>query len=87
MRYIGRMQSVSFDMYRAPSPFGFIMKQNLHYISWGLLILTRMAITLIASPHLVTHSVFIPGLSIDRARRKLPLFYLQPRKSKEGYLT
>jgi hypothetical protein len=26
MRYIGRIQSVSFDTYREPSPLGFIMK-------------------------------------------------------------
>jgi hypothetical protein len=59
MSYIGRLQSVSFDTYRAPSPLGFIMQQTLHYISSGLLILTRLAITLIASPHLVTHSVLV----------------------------
>jgi hypothetical protein len=30
MSYIGKLQSVSFDMYRAPSPLGFIMQQTLH---------------------------------------------------------
>jgi hypothetical protein len=64
MSYIGKLQSVSFDMYRAPSPLGFIMHQNLHYISPGLLIPTRLAIALIASPHLVTHSVLVPSLSV-----------------------
>jgi hypothetical protein len=59
MSYIGKMQSVSFDMYRAPSPLGFIMQQTLHYISLGLLIPTGLAIALITSPHLVTHSVLV----------------------------
>jgi hypothetical protein len=77
MSYIGKLQSVSFDTYRAPSPLGFIMQQNLHYISLGLLISTGLAIALIASPHLVTHSVFILGLSVGHARSKLPLLYLQ----------
>ena len=79
MRYIGRLQSVYFDTYRAPPPFGFIMQQTLHYISSGLLILTRLAITLITSPHLVTHPVLVPGLSIGRARIKFPLLYIHPR--------
>jgi hypothetical protein len=30
MSYIGKLQSVSFDTYRAPSPLGFIMQQTLH---------------------------------------------------------
>jgi hypothetical protein len=30
MSYIGRLQSVSFDTYREPSPLGFIMQQTLH---------------------------------------------------------
>jgi hypothetical protein len=58
MSYIGRMQSISFDTYRAPSPFGFTMQHNLHWTSSGSLILTGLAITLIASPHMVTHSVW-----------------------------
>jgi hypothetical protein len=84
MSYIGKMQSVSFDTYRAPSPLRFIMQQTLHYISLGLLILIGLAIALIASPHLVTHLVLVPGLSVGRARSKLPLLYLQLRQSIEG---
>jgi hypothetical protein len=84
MRYIGRLQSVSFDTYRAPSPLSFIMQQNLHYISSGLLILTGLAITLIASPHVVTHSVLVLGLYVGRSRSKIPLLYLQSRQSTEG---
>jgi hypothetical protein len=84
MSYIGKMQSVSFDTYRAPSPLGFIMQQTLHYISSGLLISTGLEIALIASPHLVTHLVLVWGLSIGRERSKLLLLYLQPRESIEG---
>jgi hypothetical protein len=83
MSYIGKLQSVSFDTYRAPSPLGFIMQQTLHYISLVLLIPTGLAIALIASPHLVTHSVLVPGLSVGRARSKLPFLYLHPRQSTE----
>jgi hypothetical protein len=57
-------------------------ESTLHLI--GLLIPTGLAIALIASPHLVTHSVLVTGLSVGRARRKLPLLYLQPRQSTEG---
>jgi hypothetical protein len=64
MSYIGRLQSISLDMYREPSPLGLIMQQTLHYISSGLVILNGLAITLIASPHLVTHSVLVLGLSV-----------------------
>jgi hypothetical protein len=84
MNYIGKMQSVSFDMYRAPSPLGFIFQQTLHYISLGLLIQTGLVIALIASPHMVTHSVLVLGLFVVRARRKLPFLYLQARKSTKG---
>jgi hypothetical protein len=77
MSYVGRMQSVSFDMYRAPSPLGFIMQQTLHYISSGLLILTGLAIALIAIPHMDTHSVLVPGISVGRARSKMSLLYIQ----------
>jgi hypothetical protein len=84
MSYIGKLQSISFNMYRAPSPLGFIIKHTLHYISLGLLILIGMAITLIASPHLVTHSVLVMGLSVGRERSKIPFLYLQPRQSTEG---
>ena len=84
MSYIGRLQRMYFDIYMAPSPLRLIMQQNLHYISSGLLILTGLEITLIASPHLVTHSVLVMGLSVGRARSKLPLLYLQPRQSIEG---
>ena len=83
MRYIGKLQSVSFDTYREPSPLGFIMQQTVHYISLGLLILTRLAITLIVIPHLVTHSVLVPSLSVGLARSKFPLLYLQLRQSTE----
>jgi hypothetical protein len=76
MSYIGKLKSVSFDTYRAPSPLGFIMKQTLHYISLVLLISTGLVIALIAIPHLVTHLVLVPGLSVGRARSKLPLLYL-----------
>jgi hypothetical protein len=79
MSYIGRMQSVSFDTYRESSPLGFIMQQNLHWISSSSLILTGLAITLIASQHLVTHLVLFLGLSIGQARSKLLFLYLQPR--------
>jgi hypothetical protein len=71
MSYIGRMQSISFDTYRAPSPLGFIMQKTLYYISSGSLILTGLAITLIEIPHLVTHSVLVLGLSVGRARSML----------------
>jgi hypothetical protein len=81
MSYIGRLQSVSFDTYRTSSPMGFIFQQTLHYISSGLLILIGMEIKLIASPHLVTHSVLVSGLSIGRERRNFPFLYLQPRQS------
>jgi hypothetical protein len=40
------------------------MKETLHYVSLGLLILTGLAIALIVSPHLVTHLVLVPGISI-----------------------
>jgi hypothetical protein len=54
MSYNGKLQSISFDTYRAPSPLGFIMQQTLHYISLGLLIMIGLVIALITSPHLVT---------------------------------
>jgi hypothetical protein len=76
MSYIGRMQSVSFNTFRAPSLLGFIMQNTLHYISSGSLILTGMAITLIASPHLVTHSVLVLGLSVGRARSRMLFLFL-----------
>jgi hypothetical protein len=84
MSYIERMQSISFNTYMETSPLGFIMQQALHYISLGLLILTGLAIALITSPHLVTHSVLVPGLSIAQEIRKLPIHYLQPRKVQRG---
>jgi hypothetical protein len=84
MSYIGRMQSVSFNTYREPSPLGFIMQQKSTLYLISLLILTGLAITLIASPHMVTHSVLVLGLSVGRARSKLPFLYLQPRQSTEG---
>jgi hypothetical protein len=84
MSYIGKLQSVSFDMYKAPSPLGFIMQQTLHYISLGLLISSRLAVAMIASPHLVTHSVLVLGLYVGRARSKMSLLYIQPRHSIEG---
>jgi hypothetical protein len=84
MSYSGRLQSVSFDMYKAPSPLGFIMQQNLHWISSGSLIMIGLAIALIASPHLVTHSVLVLGLSVGQARSRLLLLFLQPRQSAEG---
>jgi hypothetical protein len=55
MNYIGNLQSISFDTFRAPSPLVFILQLTLHYISSGLRIPTRLEITLIAGPHLVTH--------------------------------
>jgi hypothetical protein len=84
MSYIERLQCVSFDTYRAPPPLGVIMQQTLHYISSSLLILTGLAIALIASPHLVTHSVLVSGLSVGRARSKPPFLYLQSRQSTDG---
>jgi hypothetical protein len=68
MSYIGRFQSVSFDTYKEPSPLGFNMQQNLHWISSGSLMLIGLVIELIESPHMVTYSVLVPGLSIGRAR-------------------
>jgi uncharacterized membrane protein len=87
MSYIRKLQSVSFDMYRAPSHLGFIMQHNLHYISLGLLIPTGLAIALITSPHLVTHSVLVLSLSIGQERSKFSFLYLQSRQSTEGQLT
>jgi hypothetical protein len=84
MSYIGRMQSVSFNTYRAPSPLGFTMQQNLHWTSSGSLILTRLAITLIASPHLVTHSVLVLAYLLVEQEAKLLFLYLQSRQSTEG---
>jgi uncharacterized membrane protein len=84
MSYIGRIQRVSFDTYREPSPLGFIMQQTLHWSSSGSLILTGMAIALIASPHLITHSVLVLGLSIGQARSRLLFLYIQSRQSTEG---
>jgi hypothetical protein len=81
MSYIGRLQIVSFDTYKEPSPLGFIMKHTLHYISMGLLFLTRLVIALIASPHLVTHSVLVPGLFVGRTRSKHLFLYIQSRKT------
>jgi hypothetical protein len=63
---------------------------GIHYVAdstldlMGLLILTGLAIALIAIPHLVTHSVLVPGLYVGQARRQPPLLYLQLRKSTEG---
>jgi hypothetical protein len=53
--------------------FGIHYAATLHYISSGLLILTGLAIALITSPHLVTHSVLVPGLSVGRERSKLAI--------------
>jgi hypothetical protein len=76
MSYIGRMQGVSFDTYREPSPLGFIMHRTLHCTSSGSLILTG---SLIASPHLVTHLVLVLGLSVGRERSKLLLFSVEEK--------
>jgi hypothetical protein len=84
MSYIGRLQSVSFDTYRAPSPLGFTMQQTLHWTSSGSLIMIGLAIALIASPHLVTHSVLVPSLSVGRARSRLLFLYLQPEAEYKG---
>ena len=84
MSYIGKLQSVSFDTYKAPSPLGFIMHQTLHYISSGLLILIGMAIALIAIPHLVTHSVLVLGLFVARARSRILFLFIQSRQSTKG---
>jgi hypothetical protein len=48
-----------YDMqcYLHQSPLGFTMQHTLHWTSSGSLILTRLAITLITSPHLVTSTV------------------------------
>jgi hypothetical protein len=64
MNYIGRLQSVSFDTYKAPSPLGFTIQQTLHWTSSSSLILTRLDIALITIPHLVNHSVLVMALSI-----------------------
>jgi hypothetical protein len=84
MSYIGRLQSVSFDMYRAPSPLGFIMQSDSTLDLIGFIDSDWVGIALIASPHLVTHSVLVLGLSVGRARRRMPFLYLQPRQSTEG---
>jgi hypothetical protein len=76
MSYIGKLQSVSFNMYMAPSPLGFTMQQSLYWTSSGSLILTVLAIALIASPHLVTHSILVSGLSVGRERSRLLLLYI-----------
>jgi hypothetical protein len=79
MSYIGRMQSISFDTYRVPSPLGFTIQQNLHWTSSGSLILTGLAIELIESPYLVTHSLLVLGLYVGRERSRLLFLYLHPR--------
>jgi hypothetical protein len=84
MSYIGRMQSLSFDTYRAPSPLAFTIQQTLHWTSSGSLILTWMVIELIASPHLVTHSVLVPSLYVGRARSRMLFLYPQSSQSTEG---
>ena len=84
MSYIGKLQSISFDTYREPSPLGYNMQQTLHWTSSGSLILTGLEIALITSPHLVTHSFLVLGLSVGRERSKLSFLYLQPRQSTEG---
>jgi uncharacterized membrane protein len=84
MSYIGRLQSISFDMYKSPLPFGFIMHHTLHWISSVSLIMTGLAIALITSPHLVTQSVLVMGLSIGQARSRFLLLYLQPSQSTYG---
>jgi hypothetical protein len=84
MSYIGRMQSASFDTYRAPSPLGFTIQKTLHWTSLGPLILIGLEISFIESPHMVTHSILVLGLSIVQARSRLLLLYLQPRQSIEG---
>jgi hypothetical protein len=84
MSYIARMQIISFDTYKETSPLGFSMKQNLHWTSLGSLILIGLATTLIASPDLVTHSVWIQGPYVGRTRSMLLLLYLQPRQSTKG---
>jgi hypothetical protein len=77
MSYIGRIQIVSFNTYREPSPSRFTMQQTLHWTSMGSLILTRFAIELITSPHLVTHSILILSLSVGQARSNMLFLYLQ----------
>jgi hypothetical protein len=84
MSYIGKFQIISFDTYRAPSPLGLTIQQTLHWTSSGSLILTGLAIELIASPHLVTHLVLVLGLFVGQARIRMLLLYLQPRQSTEG---
>jgi hypothetical protein len=64
MSYIRRLQSVSFDTYREPSSFVFTMYKTLHSIASGSLILNGLVITLITSPHRVTHLVLVLGLSV-----------------------
>jgi hypothetical protein len=44
MSYIGRLQSVSFNTYKEPSPLGFNMEKTLHWTPLGSLILTKLAI-------------------------------------------
>jgi hypothetical protein len=84
MSYIGRLQSVSFDRYRAPSTLGFTMQQTLHWTSSFSLILTGLAIALIASPHWVTHSVLVLGLYVGRIRSKMLLLYIQSEEEYRG---
>jgi hypothetical protein len=84
MSYIRRMQSVSFDTYKAPSALGFIMQHNLHWTLASSLILIGLAIALITSLHLVTHSVLVPSLSIGQGRSNMLFLYLHLRKSIEG---
>ena len=84
MSYIGKFHSVSFDTYRAPSPLVFTMQQNFYSTSSGSLILTGMETTLITSPHMVTHSVWVLGPYVGRARSRLPFLYIQLRQSTKG---
>jgi uncharacterized membrane protein len=76
MSYIGRLQSISFNTYREPSPFGFTMQQTLHWTSSCSLIMTGLEIALIASPHMVTHAVLVLGLSVGQERSRLLLLYI-----------
>jgi len=86
MTYIGRLQNVSFDMYRVPSPFVFTIQQNFHWTSSGSVILNGLETTLITSPHMVTHSIWVSGPFVGRERSRLLFIYIQLRQSTKGYL-
>jgi hypothetical protein len=56
---------------------GFIMHQDLHWISLASQILTKRETTLITGPHIDTLSVWVQGLFVGRERNNILFLYLQ----------